>query len=361
VPDPFTFRPQPLLTGDLPGTGGRLVQLEDFQVEEIPAYLPCGEGDHCMALVEKRGLTTPQALRKLCEAAGAAQRDAGYAGLKDKLGVTRQWFSLAGVTPDRLLALELPELRVLSADLHKNKLRTGHLRGNRFTVTLRGVAPDAATRAAAIVARLEAEGLANFYGAQRFGRQGDNARRGLELLQGAKAPRRDKQQRRLMISALQSHLFNAVLSRRLELKAVRRLLGGEVLQLSGSSALFVSEDAAVDGQRLADKELVVTGPICGPRMTWPLAGSPARELEETVFANHGVRPEQFAALGRLGRGGRRPLTVEVGDAAVEAIDAIDDGEPALRLRFALPAGTYATVLLQELAKGDVRGRDRVEA
>ena len=131
-----------------------------------------------------------------------------------------------------------------------------------------------------------------------------------------------------------------------------------MLQLFGSSALFVSEDAAVDGQRLADKELVVTGPICGPRMTWPLAGSPARELEEVVFADHGVRPEQFAALGRLGRGGRRPLTVEVGDAAMEAID---DGEPALRLRFALPAGTYATVLLQEVAKGDVRGQERAEA
>lgn len=358
MPDLFSFEAQPLLTADLPGTGGRLVELEDFQVEEIPAYLPCGEGDHCMALVEKRGLTTPQALRRLCELVGAAQRDAGYAGLKDKLGVTRQWFSLAGVAPDQLLAIKQPELSVLSADLHKNKLRTGHLRGNRFTVTLRGVVPDAASRAAAIVARLKAEGLLNFYGAQRFGRQGDNARRGLELLQGAKPPRRDKQQRRLLISALQSHLFNAVLRRRLVLGATRRLLGGEVLQLSGCSALFVSEDSDVDGRRLADKELVVTGPICGPRMTWPLDGSPSRELEEAVFADHGVRPEQFAALGRLGRGGRRPLTVEVGDAAMESIDGDD---PALRLRFALPSGTYATVLLQEVAKGDVRGGDRAEA
>jgi len=352
VSDPFTFVEQPLLTADLPGTGGRLERLEDFQVEEIPAYLPCDAGDHCMALVEKRGLTTPQALLRLCEASGAALRDAGYAGLKDKHGVTRQWFSLAGVAPQRLLAIQQPELRVLSAGLHKNKLRTGHLRGNRFTVVLRGVVPEAAARAAAIVARLEAEGLPNFYGAQRFGRQGDNARRGLALLGGVKARRRDKRQHRLLISALQSHLFNAVLRRRLELGALRRLLGGEVLQLAGSSALFVSEDPVEDGRRLDHREVVVTGPICGPRMMLPWQGSPSRALEEAIFDEHDLYPEQFATLGRLARGGRRPLTVEVTDPVVEAVDG---DEPALSLRFALPAGSYATVLLLEVAKGDVRG------
>ncbi len=337
----------PRLTADLPGAGGAVRELEDFVVEELPAYLPCGEGEHCLALVEKRGLTTPQAIERICRALGLPPGEAGYAGLKDRAGVTRQWISLQGAAPAALLALQLPDLRVLEAGLHRNKLRTGHLHGNRFVVTLRGAGEDGLARARAVLERLVAEGLPNYYGEQRFGRQGDNAEQGLRLLRG-EAVTRDRFKRRLFVSALQSLLFNQVLARRLGDGGLRTLLGGEVLQRTDSGGCFVSEDRATDEARLRAGELVVTGPICGPRMPLPLEGSPARALEEAVFAAHGVSPQSFGALGRLARGGRRPLSVPVGQARVEP--APGGAGADLVLCFELPAGSYATVLLDEVSK-----------
>jgi tRNA pseudouridine13 synthase len=347
----------PLLTSELDGVGGATAELEDFEVEEIPAYLPCGEGEHTFALVEKRGLTTPHAIQAIAAALALPASEAGYAGLKDKAGVTRQWLSFARAPAEALLALSLPGLRVLEARPHRNKLRTGHLRGNRFTIVLRGVCADAAPRAERILARLAAEGLPNYYGGQRFGRDGDNALRGLSLLRGEGRPPRDRTTRRLLVSALQSLLFNEVLARRLapDGPGLRRLLGGEVLERTDSGGLFVSEQSEVDGARLARGELVVTGPICGPRMPLPRAGSAALQLEEEVFAAHGVSPESFAVLGRLARGGRRACAVPVEGVALEAL-AYGDA-PALRLRFTLPAGAYATTLLREVCEQRSRAVD----
>lgn len=337
----------PLLTGELPGCGGAPRELEDFIVEEIPAYLPCGEGEHCLALVEKRDLTTPQALQRICKALGLSSAEAGYAGLKDRAGITRQWMSFRGARPEALRGLELEGLRVLEAGLHRNKLRVGHLRGNRFSITLRGTHPEGLERARRILDRLCAEEMPNYYGEQRFGSRGDNAAAGLSLLRGARPPR-DRTRRRLLVSALQSALFNQVLARRLLAPGVglRGLLGGEVLQRTDSEGIFVSQDSAVDARRLLRGELRVTGPICGPRMPLPRQGSPARALEEEVFAEHGVTPESFARLGRLARGGRRPISAPLAEAEVsEGVQPL-----SLRVRFALPAGCYATVLLREICK-----------
>jgi tRNA pseudouridine13 synthase len=333
----------PLLTPDLPGTGGWMVEISDFQVEEIPSYTPCGAGEHCMALIEKRDLTTQEAIRRLCDALGLDAGAAGYAGLKDRHGVTRQWVSLHRGEPARALGVRIPGLTVLEAGLHHNKLRTGHLRGNRFRVLLRGVRPDADALARPILERLAGEGLPNFFGEQRFGRRGDNADRGLELLRG-RLKVRDRFQRRLLVSALQSRLFNGVLAARLGAGTHRRLLGGEVLQKVESGGMFVSEEPVVDARRLAAGEVVITGPICGPRMVLPAPGSPALALEERVLEEGGVSPADFAALGRLARGGRRPLTVPVLGATVESADE------GLWLGFALPPGAYATVLLREVTK-----------
>jgi tRNA pseudouridine13 synthase len=346
----------PLATPDLPGAGGAMRDLEDFEVEELPAYLPSGEGEHCYALIEKRGLTTPQAVERICAALGLRASSVGYAGLKDKAGITRQWISVQSdrVRPQDVRALQLPDVQILDARLHRNKLRTGHLRGNRFAVTLHGVTEDAAERATAIMARLAADGLPNYYGEQRFGRRGDNAELGLRVVRGEVklAAAGDRFRRRLVLSALQSHLFNAVLAARLAPggPGLARLLGGEVLQRLDSGGLFVSEDRDTDGARLTRGELVITGPICGPRMVWPKEGSPARALEHRELERVGVRPESFAAFGRLARGGRRPLSVRVEQTEVE-----DLGDRALRLRFVLPAGAYASVLLREVSKNEAAG------
>jgi tRNA pseudouridine13 synthase len=349
--DDLRPRDWPLSTADLPGSGGEMRSLEDFEVEELPAYLPAGEGEHCFAFVEKRGMTTPQAIERICAALGK-RLDVGYAGLKDKAAITRQWISLPGVRPEELRALPLPpELRVLEAACHRNKLRTGHLRGNRFVVTLHGAIADGRARAERVLARLTTDGLPNYYGPQRFGRDGDNAERAARALRGEGRLPGDRFQRRLLVSALQSRLFDELLAERLEAggAGLRRLVGGEVLQRTDSGGLFVSEEREVDEARLMRGEVVITGPICGPRMPLPKEGSAARALEELVLRRHGVTPDAFAVFGRLARGGRRPFSVAVEQASVEELAP---GE--LRLRFLLPAGSYATVLLREVAKAATR-------
>jgi tRNA pseudouridine13 synthase len=299
-----------------------------------------------MALVRKRGLTTVDAVERIRRALDLPREAAGYAGQKDKHGVTTQWLSFAGTRPEALRALAIPGIEVLEAGLHRNKLRIGHHRGNRFVVTLRGVVPEARARAEAILAKLAASGLPNFFGAQRFGGRGDNAERGLAILLGTERPPREHYRLKLLLSSLQSHFFNGVLARRLAGGTTAALLGGEVLQRTDSGGLFVSDDAAKDGERLAAGELVITGPICGPRMPWPKEGSPARAVEEEVLSAGGVTPEAFARFGRLARGGRRPLVVPVEGATVEEVLEAS----AIRLRFGLPPGAYATVLLDEITK-----------
>ena len=335
----------PLLTGDLPGAGGRVVELEDFLVEEVPAYLPCGQGQHCMALLRKRGMTTPEAVQVICQRLGLPAGAAGYAGMKDRRGVTTQWISLDGVTPERVMSLNEPGLEVLQAERHRNKLRTGHLRGNRFTVVLRDGVADAADLARAALQRLVEQGMPNYFGAQRFGRRGDNAIQGQQMLKGEIKPPRQKFMKRLLISAVQSWLFNEVLAQRIKRGCQDSMLGGEVLMKLPGTGLFVSEDIEEDAPRLARGEVVITGPICGPRMTLPALKSPALALEQEVLEACGVSGGDLGNAGRLGRGGRRALMVTPEQAEVEAV------EEGVKLSFILPPGSYATVLLREITEG----------
>lgn len=339
----------PLLTHDLPGTDGHLGTTEDFVVEEIPAYEPTGEGDHLYAWIEKRELTTPQAIGRLASHLGIPPRDVGSAGLKDRNAITRQWLSFPGRDIEKLESYRDPDekLRVLRASRHGNKLRTGHLRGNRFTVVLRDTHEDARRRALAILAHIEKEGLPNYFGVQRFGREGDNADRALLALKGkAKLPR-DRRLKRLLISALQAQLFNELLALRVVEGKAPRLIDGDVLQRRDSGGVFISDDVTTDAERMARGEIVITGPICGPRMPRPREGSPARTQEDALLARFDTDPDAFSRFGRLARGGRRPLLVFPEDLTLREIS--NDGEaPALRLSFALPAGSYATVLLREV-------------
>ena len=350
VPNFTPARALELLTTELPGVGGSCAGGADFVVEEIPAYLPSGAGEHVYAWIEKRGLNTAQAIDRLSRYLDCNKREVGSAGLKDRHAVTRQWLSFPRVDAERLAAYRDDELEVLSVERHGNKLRTGHLRGNRFRVLLRGIDATAPLeRAQAILERLTREGVPNYFGEQRFGREGDNALRAWEALTtGARLPR-DQRLRRLLVSSLQSAIFNELLQRRLREGTLLQMLDGDVLQRRESGGLFVSEDRVVDQARLEQGELVPTGPLCGPRMTRPRAGSAARLLEDEVLGGLGVAdPEVFSVFGRLARGGRRPLTILPTDAGVSL--ATDDGESALELHFSLPAGCYATVLLRELNK-----------
>ena len=353
-----------LLTSELPGTGGVLKTApEDFLVEELPAYLPSGTGPHTYLWIEKRGLTTEEALVRLCRATGVARDGAGAAGMKDRQAITRQWISLPDVEPAVALAATTPELQVLRAERHGNKLKTGHLRGNRFTIRLRGLRcaqSEAVVRAQAILDRLGALGLPNRYGAQRFGARGDNAEQGRALLRGGD-PRNDsrsggrrdyrrfgRSERRLMVSALQSELFNAYLDGRMRDGALRTVVAGDLLRKRESGGIFAAAEEYLPAvqARLDAGEIDITGPMFGHKMQAPTAGSLSAAREQAVLEQAGMSLEDFAAAGALAEGTRRPLTVPVEDARVELANSPD----SIMLWFSLPSGAYATVLVDEIAK-----------
>ena len=343
-----------LLTRDLPGTGGlHKATPDDFVVDELPAYAPSGEGTHTFVRIEKRGLTTAEAIARLCRVLAVSPRDAGAAGQKDRQALTRQWISLPDVDPARALAAAAEGVRVLEAARHGHKLRTGHLAGNRFTLTLRGVGPDGLARARAIIDRLVENGLANYFGEQRFGARGDNAARGKRLLSTEKGPRVSPNERRMLVSAYQAELFNRYLDGRITDSLVDNALAGDILKKSDTGGLFFVDDTpaalADAAARLAARAVVVTGPMFGHKVMSPPPGTPSAAREDALLAAEGIDHAAFKVLGKLAEGTRRPLVVPVAQAEVRAADSADDND-ALVLSFVLPPGAYATVLLAEVTK-----------
>ena len=175
----------PYLTQNQPGIGGCIkVYPEDFIVEEIPLYLPSGQGQHIYAEIEKKGLSTYAAVRKIARALNIPPKDVGYAGLKDAQAVTRQTISINNVTPEAVEALNLPGIKILSTNRHRNKLKTGHLTGNRFVIRVRDVTRNAIPAAEAILTTLTRHGVPNFFGEQRFGTRGNTDKLGEALIRG---------------------------------------------------------------------------------------------------------------------------------------------------------------------------------
>lgn len=346
-PPPLNGFPRPFFTADLRGTGGRIgPDPEDFRVVEIPSYGPAGNGSHCFVKVRKRGITSQEAARRLAEAVGVSGRDVGMAGMKDRRAVADQWMSLPEVAPEALTGLSIQDVEVLEASAHPHKLRTGHLRGNRFIIRLVDTEPLSAQDLSALVARISSHGMPNRFGAQRFGHQGDNASGGRAILMGEANPR-DRRTRRLLVSALQSQLFNAYLEARLGWggsTGVPRPSLGEVLKRYPSGGLFVCDDPGRDDERVRMREVVPTGPLFGPRMMRPAPGSASAALEEEVLLGAGLSRELFERSRKLAPGGRRPLVVYPEDLVVEE----PGGTGTLRVSVTLPAGVYATVLLLEL-------------
>ncbi len=344
----------PYVTADLPGIGGSLrSELEDFVVEEIPAYLPCGEGDHVYVWVEKRGMTTAFLLREIAKALEIRDSDIGAAGMKDRHAVTRQMLSLPPpITPEQAMALEIKGATILSAGRHGNKLRTGHLKGNRFILKIRNLecpAAEAKQRTEAIIQRLaQVPGAANWYGGQRFGRAGNNAEVGKALVTRSKTGGRPPRgrQRRLFISAYQSQLFNEFLEARLSDDLYSTVIVGEVLQKRDSGGMFVSEDLSDDQARFDRGEVTLTGPMFGHKMKCPSPESQAEERESSILLREGIELQSFAHLSKLANGTRRGLSILLEDAEVSADDE------SVEIRFTLPSGTYATAIMREIIKGE---------
>jgi tRNA pseudouridine13 synthase len=400
----------PLLTKQFPGIGGTIKQrTEEFFVQELPLYEPSGEGEHVYCEIQKIGLTTFDAIHRIAEALNISSRDIGYAGMKDARALTRQLLSISGTTEQAVMALQLPNITVQWAARHGNKLRLGHLHGNRFAIKIRDVNPTDVVKLTPVVELLQRRGMPNYFGEQRFGRRGNNDQLGatlirgrpeelLKLLLGSPDPalddpgtlqartlydegkledsmqhwsrrhgleRRilarliktrqpgaavraiDQKLRRLWVSALQSKLFNEIVAGRIE--SLDRVFDGDLAYIHNHGAVFRVEQAAVEQPRCDAFEISPTGPLVGYRMTLP-EGEPLA-MEEAVFKSHGLTPGHFRQEAHdRAKGARRPLRVQPADVQLAA--GVDEHGPHITAAFTLPAGSYATIFLRELTKSD---------
>lgn len=304
----------------------------DFFVEEQLGFSPDGEGPHLMLWIEKTGANTEWVARQLARHARCRPMDVGYSGLKDRHAVTRQWFSVpAPADAIGWQTLDIEGVRVLEAHAHRRKLRRGAHRANRFVLVLRDVSgtDDLDARAE----QVRRHGVPNYFGPQRFGREGDNAARAVDGARGG-----------VYLSAARSFLFNAVLAERVRRGSWNRLLPGEAVQLDGSGSFFIAE--RIDGtllQRLETFDVHPGGPLWG-KGELPSHGE-AAELETAIA---GTMPELAALLEKTGmRQERRALRLPVRELDVQRED---DGTVALR--FELPPGAFATSVLRELIISD---------
>ena len=239
--------PYDTLRGDSPGVGGVLKdEPADFEVEEIPAYQPLGEGEHLFLWIEKRDTSHEQMTWHIARSLGIPQSEIGIAGIKDRRAVTRQYVSVPARCAELISRIEDDRVRVLHAQRHRNKLKRGHLRGNRFSILVRGVAPERAALAEAAVERIRVHGFPNYFGSQRFGVDDSTLSLGYDLLRGTQRPRDLPPSRRrfllsLALSAVQSdlltwHWLNGSVMICCEQSA------GDVMLVVASGGRFVVED-----------------------------------------------------------------------------------------------------------------------
>jgi tRNA pseudouridine13 synthase len=377
----------PYLSADCPGIGGRLrATTEHFIVEEIPLYEPVGEGQHLYVNLTKQGLTTKDIQIRIERLLQLERNAVGYAGMKDKYARTTQTFSIpmspGNPTDDSVdqalvdrLAAELP-IEIHWAQRHGNKLKPGHLLGNRFCITVTDLAvsaTEALSRAETIANQLRQRGVPNFFGTQRFGFDGDNVSKGWALLHH-KRRERNPWLRKFLLSAYQSYLCNLYLTRRINGGIFDQILLGDVAKKYETGGMFDVLDVAAEQPRYAAQEISFTAPLFGAKM-WA-AKDDAGALEEAIQTQAMVdvadwRKAKMDGSRRYGRLllsdliiTKKQLAATDGTIAPEEIRSDNDlvtqreaptaaNTDALEFSFSLPKGAFATVVLREFMKVDL--------
>lgn len=322
---------------------------EDFIVEEVPACHPHGEGEHAWLVVQKRGQNTEWVARELAHYAGVEVTAVGYAGLKDRHALTTQVFTVRLREQDEpdWQAFSSEGINILAVDRHRQALRRGALRENRFILTLRELSAEADELAPRLQA-IAAHGVPNYFGPQRFGHHGNNLLQARAML-GGQFRESNAHRRGLYLSAARSWLFNRVLSERVAQKNWQQALPGEALIMPGSeSSLTLARiDAAIQA-RIERGDLQPSGPLWGRGQ--PLPRGEALALEDVVLQRESALCQGLEKAGLKQQ--RRALKLSPQGFSWQWLDA-----NTLQLTFSLPPGSYATSVLRELCCVDERGQD----
>ncbi len=336
----------------------------DFVVTEIPLYDFSGEGEHMILKVRKKDLTTWQMIEILSSHLGIRSREIGYAGLKDRNAMTLQYLSVHRKYEQAVENFSHDKIKIVERHLHNNKIRIGHLKGNRFFIRLKKVNRTDARKIDSLLEWIGANGLPNYFGYQRFGRDGDNYKTAKEVIEG-KRKIRERKKRDFLISAYQSHLFNLWLSKRIEIsrlfdalsvkelkevyvwgneviKQIKkeahffRLLPGDLANHYPHGKLFGVEDVVEESKRMKERRISPTGLLCGEKTKHAadIAWIVEKEYVEAVPA----------------RGSRRYAWIWPEEIEGEYKEQVAHYE----LHFTLPKGSYATVLLEMIANRPIR-------
>jgi tRNA pseudouridine13 synthase len=342
---------------------------DNFVVKEIPLYEWSDEGEHLILKIRKKDLTTWEMLKILSKEISVNTKEFGYAGLKDKDGLTTQFISINKKYQKALSNFSHPNIKILSTTYHKNKIKTGHLKGNRFFIRLKKVNKVDAQKLKEAFNQISKNGFANYFGYQRFGKTGNNYEEALKYLKGEKKIR-DKRVKKFLISAYQSHLFNLWLSKRVEIaklfnsfdpkelntlfnfpketiKQIKsqphffKMLPGELCHHYPHGRVFIAEDLEVESERFFKKEITITGLLVGKRV----------KNSTGIAANFekDIAKEAESFVDRL-NGSRRFAWVWANDMEFR----YKEEEAWVELNFTLPKGSYATVLLEELTHSPIR-------
>jgi tRNA pseudouridine13 synthase len=394
---------------------------EDFLVEELPLYEPSGQGEHLMLFIEKQGLSTTDAIKIIARSAQVAKGAVGYAGMKDKQAITRQHFTIhlpgKAATQDDNKVISLinrPELKPLWAMRHDNKLRTGHLAGNRFIIRVRNVKPTDVIHARRALEVLLEKGVPNYFGPQRFGKRGSNAHLGLLLLKGQHKdfldtllgvshdddygpvkeahaaysagdyvgalnimPRSlrherqaldhlrqgktheqavmaiDRLQRDFLLSALQSDLFNRTLTARIDAGVYDKLLPGDMAFLHGNRAVFSVDEATATTENAPGGRLSTFEVSPSGPMWGHKMIRPASQplaIETAVLSQLGLTPDDFPESTPAGMISGERRPLRIPLTNPQISAGVDERAGYIKFTFDLPRSGYATTVLEQVMK-----------
>lgn len=331
---------------------------DDFVVTEIPLYEFSGEGEHLIIKFRKKDLTTWDAQQIFSEQLGCKAKDIGYAGLKDKNAMTVQSFSVPKSCEANLAKFHHDNIKILETTYHNNKIRIGHLKGNKFFIRLKRVNTVDSRKMEQILGQMVTWGIPNYFGFQRFGIEGDNYKKGELIVQG-KLKERSQKLRQMYINAYQSYLFNDWLSKRIELsklvdafepKAIYEKLGlpldvvkemkkqehpfkllpGDLMSHYPFGKIFHVENLEEEAQKFYDRDRVPTGILAGKKIKVSVGLAYEIEKEFDIkIPEDGAR--RFAWIF--------PQDIE---------SSYKDEKNWMEISFTLPKGSYATELISEL-------------